>query len=134
MDDRETKQQELQKLEEELKTSGLSRRKFLDRLKVLGVGFGAAAVVGTDAAFASTDDGVMLQSTNPALGNIIDEGRDQLADGDDDQNMQVAQYYRYRRYRRYRRSYYRYRRYRRYYRYRRYQYRRYYRRYGRIFF
>ncbi|MGE3244689.1 MAG: hypothetical protein AB7F96_02935 [Beijerinckiaceae bacterium] len=119
MDDRE-KQQELLKLQEELKTTGMSRRKFLDRLKALGIGFGAAAVVGAEAAQAHTGDAVSLQSTNAALGNIIDEGREQAAG---EPNMQVAQYWRYRRWS-YRRWY---RRYRRFYRrYRRYYYRRYY--------
>ncbi len=124
MDDREKTQQELDKIQQELKTSGLSRRKFLDRLKAIGVGFGAAAVVGAEAANAATGDIVSLQSSNKAIGSIVDEGREQAAQ---DPNTKVAQYY-YRRYRRF------YRRYRRYFRYRRHFYRRFYRRYRRFYY
>ena len=128
MDDRE-KQQELEKLQEELKSSGMSRRKFLDRLKAAGIGFGAFAVIGNEAAQAHTGEAVSLNSTNPAIGNIIDEGRAQ-AEEEGDERTQVA----YRRYY-YRRYYRRYRRYRRFYRrYSRYYYRRFYRRYGRFYF
>ena len=124
-------QQELENIQEELKTTGMSRRKFLDRLKAAGVGFGAFAVLGNEAAQAATGDAVSLQSTNPAIGDIIDEGRAQAAEGEGDAKFEVAQYRRY--YRRgYRRYYSRYRRYYR--RYSRYQYRRYYRRYGRFYF
>jgi hypothetical protein len=129
MDDRE-KQQELEKLLEELKSSGMSRRKFLDRLKAAGIGFGAFAVIGNEAAQAHTGEAVSLNSTNPAIGNIIDEGRAQ-AEEEGDERTQVA----YRRYY-YRRYYRRYRRfYRRFYRrYSRYYYRRFYRRYSRYYF
>ena len=133
MDDRE-KQVELEKLQEELKSSGMSRRKFLDRLKAAGIGFGAFAVIGNEAAQAHTGEAVSLNSTNPAIGNIIDEGRAQ-AEEEGDERTQVAygRYY-YRRYRRYYRRYRRfYRRYSRYY-YNRYYYRRFYRRYGRFYF
>lgn len=124
MDDREKTQTELDKIQQELKTSGLSRRKFLDRLKALGIGFGAVAVVGSEAAQAHTGDAVSLQSTNKAIGDIIDDGREQAAQ---DPNAKVAQYY-YRRYRRF------YQRYRRYFRYRRHFYRRFYGRYRRFYF
>jgi hypothetical protein len=128
MDDRE-KQQELDKLQEELKSSGMSRRKFLDRLKAAGIGFGAFAVIGNEAAQAHTGDAVSLNSTNPAIGNIIDEGRAQAEEAGDERTQVAYRRYYYRGYRRY------YRRYRRFYRrYSRYYYRRFYRRYGRFYF
>ncbi len=116
----ETKQNEIADLQQELKTSGLSRRGFLDRLKALGIGFGAAGAIGADAsARESLDKAVTLKSTNPALDGIITEGRED-AKAVDPERIQTAQYWR---------------RYRRFYRrgYRRYFYRRFYRRYGRFF-
>jgi len=140
MDENDKTQQELEKIQDELVTKGMSRRKFLNRLKAAGVGFGAFAVLGNEAAKASTGDAVSLQSTNPAIDGIIEDSRAQNENGEGE--TEVAQYYRYYRrgYRRYyrrgyRRYYGRYRRYyRRYYgRYRRY-YRRYYGRYRRFYF
>jgi hypothetical protein len=131
MNDQDKTQQELENIQEELKTTGMSRRKFLNRLKVAGVGFGAFAVLGNEAAQAHTGDAVSLNSTNPAIGNIIDDGRAE-ANPEGEENTQLAQYGRY--YRRYyRRGYRRYYR-RGYRRYGRYHYRRYYRRYGRFYF
>ena len=131
MNDQDKTQQELENIQEELKTTGMSRRKFLNRLKVAGVGFGAFAVLGNEAAQAHTGDAVSLNSTNPAIGNIIDDGRAE-ANPEGEENTQLAQYGRY--YRRYyRRGYRRYYR-RGYSRYGRYHYRRYYRRYGRFYF
>lgn len=134
MDEQDKKRQELESIQEELKTTGMSRRKFLNRLKVAGVGFGTFAVLGNEAANAHTGNAVSLQSSNDAIGGIIDDGRAQSAEGEGDENTKVAYRRYYRRY--YRRGYRRYySRYRRYYRrYSRYNYRRFYRRYGRIFF
>lgn len=138
MDDREQQQGELQKLQEDLRTGSLSRRQFLDRVKILGLGFGAVTI-GGGAAMAHTGSDAILQSTNPAIADIVEEGRELAADdmGDglgDEGYIQTAQY---RRYRRYGRGYRRYRRgYRRYSRgYRRYSrgYRRYGRGYGRAY-
>ncbi len=121
-DDREKTQQELAALETALKTKGLSRRAFLDRLKGLGLGFGAVAVAGT-AASAHTGDTVGLSTTNPALGKILEEGQNgPQAEGEGEEGMQTAQYYYRRFYRRYGRSFYR-----------RYG-RVYYRRYGRVYY
>jgi len=121
-----------QEIQRELNDKGLSRRAFLDRLKVLGVGFGAAAILGVRDADADirSDASLRLKSTDPALNNIIEEGRqDLLGDGP---NIQMAdgrysrKYGRYsrkysRRYARYSRRYARYARYsRRYARYARY--------------
>ena len=112
---------EIANLQNDLKTSGLSRRNFLDRLKALGIGFGAAGAIGADAqARESMDKAVTLSSTNPALDGIITEGREDAKAADPDR-VQTAQYFRgYRRF--YRRGY------------RRFFYRRFYRRGYRRFF
>ncbi len=123
------KQEELKHLQDALKEGTLSRRRFLDRIKGLGVGFGAAFLLGMKEADAAlVDSGVNVKSTNPAIDNIVKDGQAEQALDDPDANTQVAQYFRvYRRgYRRYRRYY---RRYRRYYR----RYARYYRRYSRFY-
>src|SRR5262245_12197037 len=81
------KQRQAQEIQQELKAKGLSRRAFLDRLKSLGVGFGASAMLdvrGADAGlrFNTNSDGALsLNSNNPDLNNIIDEGRQQFAQG-----------------------------------------------------
>jgi hypothetical protein len=74
--DRE-KERQAQEIQRELNEKGLSIRAFLDRLKVLGVGFGAAAMLGVKDADADvqSDASVSLESTNPTLNNIIEEGR-----------------------------------------------------------
>lgn len=116
-------QHELEKIQTELNTTGMSRRKFLVALKASGLGFGAIAVSGTSAR-AHTDEGtVYLKSTNAVLGNIAEENRAQEAtDVENDPAMQTAQYYYRRFYRRYGRVWYR--RYSRVF-YRRFYYRRY---------
>jgi hypothetical protein len=135
MDDRE-KLYQAQEIQRELNDKGLSRRAFLDRLKVLGVGFGAAAMLGVRDADADirSDASVSLKSTNPALNNIIEEGRQDLvgAEGDGPKTQMVdgrysrgysrgysrhyARYSRhYSRYARYSRHYARYARYSRHY-------------------
>jgi hypothetical protein len=115
------KQEELKKLEQELKHGGLSRRNFLNRLSAIGVGFGAAAALGVKGADAASpaDGGVTVASSNPAVDNILAESRATEEEGDPLQHMaQYGRWYRrgYRRwYGRYRRWYSRYRRwYRRY--------------------
>ena len=115
------KQQELKHLQDALKEGTVSRRSFLDRMKGLGVGFGAAFLLGMKEADAAIDSGVDVKSTNPAIDKIVKDGQNEQALENSDENMQVAQYFRV-----YRRGY---RRYRRYYR----RYRRYYRRYSRYY-
>jgi len=115
----ENKQQELKLLQDALKEGTVSRRSFLDRMKGLGVGFGAAFLLGMKEADAAVNSGVNVKSTNPAIDKIVQDGQSEQPAGDADANMQVAQYFRV-----YRRGY---RRYGRYYR----RYRRYYRRYAR---
>jgi hypothetical protein len=72
----------------------LSRRGLFQRFRLLGVGFGAAYLLGAKEAGAvanndaETSDAVAsLKSTNPALNDVIDEGRQHAAPGaesDDD--------------------------------------------------
>ena len=147
MSERE-KLQQAQEIQRELNDKRLSRRAFLDRLKVLGVGFGAAAMLGVRDADADvhSDASLSLKSTNPALNDIIEEGRqDLLGDGPNVQmaysrgysrgySRHYARYSRhYTRYARYSRHYARYARYSRHYaRYARYaRYSRHYARYSR---
>jgi hypothetical protein len=73
-DDNETKQEKLERISKELSASRLSRRGLLDRLKGLGVGFGAAFMLGMKQSDAYPDATAKLKSTNPALSKIIDEG------------------------------------------------------------
>ncbi len=68
MDDLENKQQQIQA---ELSGEGVSRRGFMDRLKVLGVGFGAAFLLGAKGAEARIADTASLKSSNPAIDAII---------------------------------------------------------------
>ena len=118
-DESDNKQQELQHIQDALKEGTVSRRSFLDRMKGLGVGFGAAFLLGMREADAAVNSGINVKSTNPAIDNIVKDGQNEQALDDPDANQQVAQYLRI-----YRRGY---RRYGRYYR----RYRRYYRRYAR---
>ncbi|MGO9005969.1 MAG: hypothetical protein ACLQIQ_11650 [Beijerinckiaceae bacterium] len=66
-----------QQIQNELKPAGLSRRGFIDRIKALGLGFGAAVALGAEGAKASNAPAtsVNIKSTNPALDGIINEGR-----------------------------------------------------------
>src|SRR5262249_43683616 len=91
MSERE-KLQQAQEIQRELNDKGLSRRAFLDRLKVLGVGFGAAAMLGVRDADADVpfDASLSLESTNPTLNNIIEEGRQDPV-GEDGPNILVAE-------------------------------------------
>jgi hypothetical protein len=74
--DVESKQKELDRIAKELSASRLSRRGLLDRLKAVGVGFGAAFMLGAKQSDAhnALDAAARLQSTNTALNNIIEEG------------------------------------------------------------
>lgn len=108
--------QTTQDIQNELKAGRMSRRRLLDSLKVLGVGFGATYVAGADSAKAAA---LSLGSTNQALNSVIQDARaetDGTADGEP--TIEQAQFY-YRRFWRYRRFVYR-----RFWRYRRYWYRR----------
>ena len=120
-DDQAKIQQELDSIQQELNTTGMSRRNFLDRLKGVGLGFGAVAIAGTAAQAHTNEGAVGLKTTNAALGKVVEDNQQQeVAEVEGEQNPQLAQYYYRPRYfyRRYRRFFYRrffYRRYRRYY-------------------
>lgn len=92
-DDREMQKRRAQEIQNELNNEGLSRRAFLDRLKLIGVGFGAAFVLGVRDADAGvrSDATVSLKSTNPAVNNIIEEGRKDLGLEDDRHGRGAAQ-------------------------------------------
>lgn len=128
-DDSDKKQLELKHVQDALKKGVVSRRSFLDSMKGIGVGFGAAFLLGMKEADAALDSAVNVASTNPAIDNIVKEGQAQQAIGDPndaDPKLQMAQYLRM-----YRRGYRRgYRRYGRFYRR---GYRRFYRRYARVY-
>jgi hypothetical protein len=97
MDDLKNKEQQIQA---ELSGEGVSRRGFMDRLKVLGVGFGAAFLMSAKSADAHVQDTVSLKSSNPALDAIIGGEKKQEAEGE--KPVQEAWYRRF-----YRRFYHR---------------------------
>jgi hypothetical protein len=73
MSDTDSKRKDLARISQELGESRLSRRGLLDRLKGVGVGFGAAFLFGMRQSEARTDATATLKSTNPALSKIIEE-------------------------------------------------------------
>jgi hypothetical protein len=104
-DDRDKKCQDAKAIQEELNKKRLSRRGLLQRLKLLGVGFGAGYLLsgkGAEAAVSSTGEAdeamASLKSTNPALNEVIDEGRKDAAAGeesaDDDRSARTRTAYR----------------------------------------
>jgi hypothetical protein len=111
------KSKELNELQKDLKT-GLSRRAFVKRLKGLGLGFGAAFMLGWKEAQAlgarELEEGLGLKSSNPAVDRIIGEGENNRDNSGEAQTKVAARYARvYGRYARYTR-YTRYTRYARY--------------------
>jgi hypothetical protein len=118
-DDLEKQQNETQQIQEELSGKGLSRRGFVDRVKALGVGFGAAFMLGVKGADAhnATENALNIESTNPALDTIIKEGRKEHKGDAEGEVIQTAWYRRFyaRGYRRFYRRFYA-RGYRRFYR------------------
>lgn len=118
-DELDKREQAAKDLQSELNTTGLSRRGLLDRLKALGIGFGAASavgVLGTKGAEAAPS--MSISSTNAALNGIIQDSPGaemQAGEGAETGEPQIEQaqfYYRrfvYRRffYRRYSRFFYR---------------------------
>jgi hypothetical protein len=87
-DDRDERRQQAKKIQEELNQKRLSRRGLFQRFRVLGVGFGAAYLLGAKEAGAvangdgkASDAVASLKSTNPALNEVIDEGRQHSAPG-----------------------------------------------------
>ena len=64
---------DVSEISKELKQGNLSRRGLANRLKLLGLGFGAAFALGVTGAQAATtpDASVTLKSTNVAIDSII---------------------------------------------------------------
>jgi hypothetical protein len=113
MDDR-GQGKELNRLQRDLSERGLSRREFVVRLRRLGLGFGAAFMLGLKEARAlapeALDPGLGVKSSNPVVDRIIGEGRDsQNNAGIGQTRLAYTRYYpRYARYTRYARVYPRY--------------------------
>lgn len=80
----------------QLRDGQLSRASLSDRLKVLGIGFGAAVVLGVTGANATTgnDASVTLKSSNATLNSIIQTGPQTLTIDPKLSSQRVA-YYRY---------------------------------------
>jgi|SoiMetStandDraft_5_1073268.scaffolds.fasta_scaffold07185_2 hypothetical protein len=76
-DEPNQKQHELRRIQEELKQGRLSRRGFLDSMKALGVGFGAAFVLGIkdSDALPGQDSEVSVKSANPAVDEVIKDAQ-----------------------------------------------------------
>jgi len=96
--DNEKTQEQQKQIQDELKSASVSRRGFIDRIKSLGFGFGAAVTLGVDGAEAreAPDTSVNLNSTNPALNAIINEAdkpEGQKKPGDE--GIQMAWYRRF---------------------------------------
>jgi hypothetical protein len=98
--DSKSAKQQANAIQSELNTARLSRRGLFDRLKALGVGFGAAYVLGVSAADAAirSDEKTpgataKLNSTNPALNDIIQEGREQRGAEDEIQTAWFRRFY-----------------------------------------
>lgn len=81
----------------ELHEGRLSRGGLSNRLKGLGLGFGAAFVLGMTGAHAATapDANVVLKSTNPALNSIIQSGSETGQAATDDKMQQLAWFRRF---------------------------------------
>lgn len=88
---------QLNDITEQLQNGRLSRRGLSDRLKALGIGFGAAFVLGIGGAQASThpDATVALKSTNPAINSVIQDG---MGTGQTATGLEGQQYAWYRRF------------------------------------
>ena len=71
---------ELKSIQDELVGSGLSRRRFLDRLKAVGLGFGATLMLGIreSDALAAIEPAVSIKSTNAAVDDVMTEGQDAM--------------------------------------------------------
>jgi len=77
MTDYSTKQEpNVGDIAQELRAGRLSRGGLIDRLKGLGIGFGAAFVLGISGANATsaTQAEAVVKSSNPVLNSIIQEG------------------------------------------------------------
>jgi hypothetical protein len=108
-DDSKENQLDVSDIAKQLREGRLSRGGLADRLKALGIGFGAAFVLGVSGAQAATtsDAAVLLKSTNTALNGIIQSEPQTPTPSASAPLQQTAWYYRYY-HRYYRRFYHRY--------------------------
>ena len=74
-DDSTKKPLDVSEISKQLSEGKLSRRGLLDRLRTVGIGFGAAFLLGVGGRTAKATGTVALKSTNPAVDNIIQEGQ-----------------------------------------------------------
>jgi hypothetical protein len=76
-DEPNKKQHELRRIQEALKKGRLSRRGFLDSMKALGVGFGAAFMLGIKDADAlpGQEPAVSVKSANPAVDEVLKDAQ-----------------------------------------------------------
>jgi len=105
MGDDSKKPLDVSEISKQLSEGKLSRRGLLDCLRGVGVGFGAAFLLGVGGRTAKAVGVVALKSTNPAVDNIIQDGqraptgnaedgseRRQLAYEDDDDDDDESHY------------------------------------------
>jgi hypothetical protein len=83
---------EVAEITNQLHEGRLSRGALSNRLKALGLGFGAAFALGMTGAQAASapDSNVVLKSTNPALNSIIQSGTESNQAATDDKMQQLA--------------------------------------------
>jgi hypothetical protein len=94
-DEPDNEREERPTTEEQLERSGLTRRGFLDHLKILGIGAGAALMLGTRHGDAK------VTPSQPA--ELAADGKEDATEGDSDDPVERAQYFRRRRRRYWRR-------------------------------
>lgn len=86
---------DVRQISKELSEGKLSRGSLANRLKLLGLGFGAAFALGLGGAQAATrsDTAVALKSTDPIIDNIIKSP--QIPSADASKPVQTAWYHRH---------------------------------------
>jgi hypothetical protein len=91
----ETKRKALNEITQDINSSRLSRRGLLNRLKGMGVAFGAAVMLGVKESEAHNGPAATarLKSTNNALNDIIEEGA-QAHPGDGEERPIQSAFYR----------------------------------------
>ena len=91
----ETKRKALNEITQDINSSRLSRRGLLNRLKGMGVAFGAAVMLGVKESDAHNGPAATarLKSTNNALNDIIEEGA-QAHPGEGEERPIQTTYYR----------------------------------------
>jgi hypothetical protein len=101
----ETKRKALNEITQDINSSRLSRRGLLNRLKGMGVAFGAAVMLGVKESEAHNGPAATarLKSTNNALNDIIEEGAQAHPGEGEERPVQTAYFRVFRRF--YRRFY-----------------------------